>query len=158
MNRQDILDLAAVRGYPCLTITLPTHRTSPDNRQDPIRLKNLVTEASNRLTEELGKREVAAMLRLLEEATADIDHEHNLDGMALFVNAEMSKRFRLPLTLPERVVVDDTFFVRDLIYAFNRSPRYWVLALSEQQTRLFEAVRDDLEELHSGPPLPNEQP
>ena len=158
MNRQDIVDLAVVRGYPCLTITLPTHRTSPDNRQDPIRLKNLVTEATNRLTGELGKREVAAMLRLLEEATADIDHEHNLDGMAIFVNAEMTKTFRLPFTLPERVVVDETFFVRDLIYALNRSPRYWVLALSEQQTRLFEAVRDDLEELRPGTPFPMSNP
>lgn len=158
MNRQDIVDLATVSGYPCLSITLPTHRTSPDNRQDPIRLKNLVTAASNRLTDELGKREVAAVMRALEELTADIDHEHNLDGMALFVNADMARMHRVPFILPERVVVDDTFFVRDLIYAFNRSPRYWVLALSDQQTRLFEAVRDDLEELRPGTPFPMANP
>ena len=48
MNRHDIRLLQAVRLYPSVTITLPTHRTSPDNKQDPIRVRNLVTEATNR--------------------------------------------------------------------------------------------------------------
>jgi hypothetical protein len=36
MNRQDLRELQAVHDYPCLTITLPTHRTFPDNKQDQI--------------------------------------------------------------------------------------------------------------------------
>jgi hypothetical protein len=154
MNRKDIVQLATARGYPCLTITLPTHRTSPDNRQDPIRLKNLVGQATARLTDELGKREVAAVLGALEALADGIDHQHNRDGLALFVNADTARAFRLPFTLPERVMVDETFFIRDLVYAFNRSPRYWVLALAEQSTRLFEAARDDLEELTAGSAFP----
>jgi hypothetical protein len=154
MNRQDILLLEAARGYPCVTITLPTHRTSPDNRQDPIRLKNLVRQAAERLTGELGKREVEGVLRGIDQLADGIDHEHNLDGLALFVSAETVRAEKVPFTLPERVIVDESFFTRDLVYAFNRSPRYWVLALSEQPTRLFEATRDDLAELTAGSPFP----
>lgn len=154
MNRQDILALAAAGSYPAVTITLPTHRTSPDNRQDPIRLKNLQSEAANRLTAELGKREVAAVLRVLDDLVATLDHQYHLDGLALFVGADLARAYRLPFTLPERVIVDERFFTRDLVYAFNRSPRYWVLALSEQATRLFEGTRDDLQELTSGTPFP----
>jgi len=47
MNRQDIRLLQQMRGYPALTITLPTYRTSPENKQGPARLKNLATEAAN---------------------------------------------------------------------------------------------------------------
>ena len=154
MNRQDILALEALRGYPCLTITLPTHRTSPDNRQDPIRLKNLGREVAERLTAELGKREVEAVLRSLDELVETIDHAQNLDGLALFVSADLARAERLPFTLAERVVVDESFFTRDLLFAMNRSPRYWVLALSEQPTRLFEASRDSLEELTAGSLFP----
>jgi hypothetical protein len=46
MNRHEIHLLQQIRGYPVLTITLPTHRTSPDNRQDLIRVKNLVEQAA----------------------------------------------------------------------------------------------------------------
>ncbi|HMQ33548.1 MAG TPA: hypothetical protein PKD53_22645 [Chloroflexaceae bacterium] len=154
MNRQDIKALAAVGGYPCLTITLPTHRTSPDNRQDPIRLKNLVAEAAARLSGELGRREAESVLRRLEGLADQIEHQHNLDGLALFVADDVARAFRLPFSLPERVVVGESFFLRDLVYAYNRSPHYWVLALSEQPTRLFEAVRDDLEELTAGSAFP----
>ena len=160
MNRQDIKVLAANQGYPCLTITLPTHRTSPDNRQDAIRLKNLVSQAADRLTSEMGKREASTVLEALEQLAETIDHQQNLDGLALFVSATMQHYYRVPFTLPERVIVDDTFFIRDLVFALNRSPRYWVLALTEQPTRLFEAVHDTLEEVtsDSGFPMSHDGP
>jgi hypothetical protein len=154
MNRQDILKLASSRGYPCLSITLPTHRTSPDNRQDTIRLRNLLRQASERITGEVDKREVAVLLQALEQLAESIDPRYNLDGLALFVSADVARAHRVAFTLPERVIVGESFFTRDLVYALNRSPRYWVLALSEQPTRLFEAVRDDLEELTKGSLFP----
>ena len=63
MNLHDLHELQNVHTYPCLTITLPTHRTSPDNKQDPIRVKNLVTEGTNRLLGEFSKREVAPLIQ-----------------------------------------------------------------------------------------------
>lgn len=150
MNRHDIMMLAARHGYPCLTITLPTHRTSPENRQDPIRLRNLTRQAAERLTAEFGKRDAEPLLQALEQLADSIDHAHNLDGLALFVSADLARFDRLPCPLPERVIIDESFFTRDLVYALNRSPHYWVLVLSEQPTRLFEAFRDDLQEVTTG--------
>ncbi len=43
MNRQDLKYLREQSGYPAVSITLPTHKTFPDNRQDPILLKNLLS-------------------------------------------------------------------------------------------------------------------
>ena len=150
MNRHDVHELQDVHTYPCLTITLPTHRTSPDNRQDPIRVKNLVTEGTNRLLGEFSKREVGPLLDRLNELVTAIDYEYTLDGLMLAVNRDMAREYVLPFTLDERVVVDETFFTRDLVHALNRARRYWVLALSEQQTRLFAATREHLEEIRTG--------
>jgi hypothetical protein len=150
MNRHDLHELQDVRTYPCLTITLPTHRTSPDNKQDPIRVKNLVTEGTNRLLGEFPKREVAPLLDRLDALVAAIDYQYTLDGLVLAVNRDMAREYVLPFTLDERVVVDDTFFTRDLVHAFNRARRYWVLSLSEQPTRLYAATREDLEEITTG--------
>ncbi len=154
MNRNDIRLLEETRGYPCLTITLPTHRTSPDNRQDPIRVKNLVTQAADRLINELGKREAGPLLERLEALAAEIDYRYALDGLALFVSNDVARKFYLPFTLPERVAVDESFATRDLVFALNRTPRYWVLVLSEQPTRLYEGIRETLEEITEGTPFP----
>ncbi|HOI88753.1 MAG TPA: hypothetical protein PLV51_12920 [Lentimicrobium sp.] len=41
----------------CVTIVLNTHRTSPDNRKDPLTLKNLIKEAEERLFSDENKRD-----------------------------------------------------------------------------------------------------
>lgn len=159
MNRHDIHLLQQVRGYPALTITLPTHRTSPDNRQDPIRVRNLVDQATNRLLAEFKRREVEPLLARLERLVNGIDYRYTLDGLALFVNQDFARAFQLPFRLKERVVIDETFATRDLVFALNRSPRYWTLVLSEQPTRLFEGLRDTLVEFtEDGFPLTHEGP
>jgi hypothetical protein len=150
VNRHDLRELQAVHNYPCLTITLPTHRSFPENRQDQIRVKNLVTEATNRLLGEFSKRDLAPLLKRLDALVADIDYKYTLDGLILAVNRDMAREYVLPFTLEERVVVDETFFTRDLVQAMVRTRRYWVLSLSERPTRLYSATREHLEEITTG--------
>lgn len=159
MNRQEIRELQQARGHPALTITLPTHRAAPANRQDPIRLKSLIKQASERLARERDRQDVEPLLARLEDLAAGINHHHNLDGLALFVSGEAARAVRLPFRLEERVVVDETFYTRDLVFALNRTPRYRVLALSEKPTRLFAAIGENLTEIASGGfPLRQQEP
>ena len=159
MNRHDVALLQAVRGYPALSILLPTHRSAPDNKQDPIRLKNLTTQATDRLVAEFTKREVQSLLGNLEAAVREVDFRYTLDGLALFANSDFARSFVLPFRLAERVAIDETFATRDLVFAMNRSPRYWVLALSEKPTRLYEGARDTLVEVRDlGFPMVHEGP
>ena len=49
-----VKDLATLTpsGYPAVSLLMPTHRTPPENQQDPIRLRNLLAEAKRRLDED----------------------------------------------------------------------------------------------------------
>jgi hypothetical protein len=159
MNLHEIQLLKQIKGYPAVTITVPTHRHSPENQQDAIRVKNLVKQAGDRLLEEFSKREVAPLLSRLEKLAETIDHRYALDGLAMFVNSDFARAVYLPFSLKERIVVGDSFYTRDLIFALNRTQRYWVLALSEKPTRLYEATRDDLIEIQvDGFPITHEGP
>jgi hypothetical protein len=159
MDRNDLRRLEAVETYPSLTITLPTHRTHPDNRQDPIRLRNLVNQAGERLVAEAGRRAAQPVLARLDDLVAGVDLRHALDGLALFANQDYAESFMVPHLLEERIVIDATFYVRDLVRAANRAVRYRVLVLSEKPTRLFVAERDDLTEITAGKfPMTHERP
>lgn len=159
MNRCDVELLQKVRGYPALTITMPANRTFPENKQDPVRLKNLVSQATDRLLKEFGKREIAGLLSNLSEAAASVDHNMNQDGMAVFASNDMCRVHHLPFAPRERVVVDETFLTRDLVFALNRSSRYWLLVLSEKPTRLYEGIRDIVTEIrHGGFPMEHSGP
>lgn len=142
-----VKQLQAMTSRPSVTITLPTYRTSPDNQKDPIRLKNLLTDAVNRLETEFGKRETQSLVERLQGLADGVDHEHNLDGLVLFASNDYGGVFKVPYRLPERVAIDDTFLTRDLVFAMNRTPLYWVLMLSEKPTRLYLGRKTDLSEV-----------
>ena len=73
IHRSDLLQLQAINEYPSVSILAPTHRTSPDNKQDPIRVKNLVTEAKNRLLSEFSAREMEPLFTKLDGLVEDVD-------------------------------------------------------------------------------------
>jgi len=159
MTRRDIQQLHAVRDFPAVTIYAPTHRSYPDNQQDPVRVRNLVREARERLAREADGAVADEIGQALEDLAETIDFQHTLDGLALFVGGGVAAVHQIPFHVEPRVIVDETFATRDLVYALNRSPRYRVLSLSEKPTRLYEGMHTHLEERTDNRfPLANEGP
>jgi len=152
LSRSELKSLQAHRDYPSVSILAPTHRTAPSNKQDPIKVKNLVRKALDRLHGEFNKREVAAVVKNLQQLVRDVDWEHTLDGLALFAGQKQSAAVSLPFRVKPRAVIDQTFATRDLVYAFNRAPPYRVLVLSHK-TRLYDAWTAVLDE-HTARPFP----
>lgn len=150
MNKSDIRRLQELTGYPRISILMPTHRSSPDNKRDPIVLDNLLKETEQRLLKEFSRRETGAWMERLRELVGQVDFGHLDEGLAVFAGPDHGEWHKLPFPVAERVVIDETYATRDLVYVFNRSPRYRVLVLSEQPTRLFEGVRADLTEISLG--------
>ncbi len=148
ITRQALKQLQFLSNVPALSILLPTHRTSPDNKQDPIRVKNLVDEATKRLATEFTNRELEPLLKRLETLVSEIDYRHTLDGLALYISHDFAKLYYLPFPVPARVVIDQTFATRDLVYGTHRALRYWVLLLSQASTRLLAGTGETLEEVH----------
>jgi hypothetical protein len=150
MRRADVRDLTARENYPSVSILMPTHVAHPENQQDPIRLKNLIEEARGRLAEEVGKRPSWPVLERIEALAEEIDWRANQEGLAIYASDEFADWYRLPFQVEPRVTIDRTFDTREIVYALHRMPRYRVLVLAEQPTRLFEGVGDDLEEVRTG--------
>jgi len=157
--RSELLRLQAHQDYPSLSLLAPTHRTAPANQKDRIVVKNLAAEGLLRLQGEFKKREVAALVQNLNRLIDRVDWKHSLDGLALFASREVATAVQLPFRPKARVLIDETFATRDLVYSLNRSPRYRVLVLTEKPARLFDAWTNVLTEytakpfpmIHKGP-------
>lgn len=126
----------------CITIILNTHRTRPDNNQDPILLKNLIREVEERLLADYSKRQVQVILDNLYKLQEEIDHSFNLESLILFVNEDIAEYVRLPLMVENRVVIDNTFATRDISRSLQMESNYFILVLSRQESRLIEAFND----------------
>lgn len=148
--------LMEARPGPCVTITLPTHRTMPDANRDILLLKDLLHQAEDRLAQLGEKRAVAPIIERARALAGSIDHHHHMDGLALFVARDHAELVKLPFPVEPRVVVGDAFMVRDVVRARLGSVHYHVLVLSQHAARLFAANDDHLVgEVRGGLPLEN---
>jgi hypothetical protein len=125
-----------------VSVYLPTHRSGYENQQDPLRLRNLLDEAEEALVAR-GMRSTDARRRL-EAGRRLVDDSafwrEQADGLTLLVSAAQTRRLRLPMEMPERVVVDDCFYLVPLLPLAARNARYYILSVSPKQVRLLEAA------------------
>lgn len=148
----DLREVALARPGPCVSMFLPTHRGGPQTRQDPIRLKNLLDEASARLaSSSLDARQRDELLAPCRALLDDGEFWRYLaDGLALYCAPGFYRRFRVPLPLTEEVAVGISFRIRPLLPLLVADGHFFVLALSQNEVKLYEATRSTIAELPSG--------
>ena len=131
-----------------VSIYLPTEPRGPATRQSPIRFKNLVKEASERLTQH-GADSVAAMLKqTCEPLLANHDFwQHQTEGLGLLCDDDRCDFYHLPMAPAEGVHIGRRFHIKPLLEATRRNRRFYVLALSLNQCRLLEGDMESLKEV-----------
>jgi len=140
MNLESLFQqLRSVQADPAVSVFVPTHRTFPDNQQDAIAVKNALKTLSDRLHAQYDKRHAEAVLAQVERVTADLDHNYNLDSLAIFATADQAQVERLPFAVKPRVIVDGNFATRDVVREINSAVHYYIVVVTREQGRLIEA-------------------
>lgn len=149
IDRDEIRAIAEDAGFPRISLYLPTHKTGPELRQDPIRLKNLLRQAARTLEERgMGQREVDD---LLAEANAHTGGEggpfwqHQDHGLAVFIAPGQTRFIHAPFSFAEQVHVGRRFIVKPLLPMLMRDGDFYVLAVSQDDATLHRGSRYGLE-------------
>jgi hypothetical protein len=79
--------------------------------------------------------------------------QHQGDGLAIFLSHEFAKTYRLPAPFEELLVIGSSFHIKPLLPLLGRVGRFYVLALSLNNVRLFEATPDTIEEIELSFPV-----
>jgi hypothetical protein len=148
-TRSHLRTLTQIDDAPCVSIYMPAHRTGPETRQDPIRFKNQLQQAT-RLLEQRDVRGTALrnLLGPAEKWLKDTHFwQHQGDGLAVFLTPQTQWRFRLPREFDEQVRVNNHFHVNPLLPLLQADGTFYVLAVSQNSCRLLSGTRDAVQEL-----------
>ncbi|MEU9991108.1 chemotaxis protein [Streptomyces sp. NPDC048045] len=147
-----LAELRRPRPYPAVSVLTPTHRREPENGQDPVRLRNVVAEARKRLESDpsVSRERRTEVVAELDRALAEVDLAHAEDGLVIFAAPGEHQVWSLARTVPERVVLSDTFLTRNLVSAQAAERPFWVLSLSADRITLWSGGPDRVAEDHSG--------
>lgn len=149
LSRTEFKRLSELIAANSVSIYLPTHVRGAETQQDTIRLKNLLSEAEDKLTHlNVPPQDTEA---ILASARSLLENEnfwrHQNYGLALFLSREMTHVCRLPLPFEPFVAVSDRFHLKPLLPLFCENQYFYLLALSQNQVRFFQATRYEISEI-----------
>lgn len=135
--------LAQQTASPGISIYLPTHRAGRDTQQDLIRFKNLLREAEKQLLGSgMGPRQASALLKPAQALLDDSGFwRHQHDGLVVFIAADDFHYYHLPFRVDELLVIARAYYVKPVLPLFTNNGHYFILAISQNEVRLFEGTR-----------------
>ncbi len=148
LSVDELKALVETAQSPCVSIYMPAQKAGPEVRQNPIRFKNLIREAENRL-EAMGMEggEAAEFLKPAHELDTVEFWENQDRGLVILLSPGEFRYYQLPYEFQELVVVSDRFHLKPLLHLINNDGRFYILALSQKDARFYEATHDSIKEI-----------
>lgn len=147
-TRNELKTLMEKTEGPCVSIFMPTLRGGAQSQQNPIRFKNMLREAEERLvTAGLRPPEARELLEPAQKLLQDGPFWRQSNGIALFLSPKTYRYYRLPFDFEELLVVADRFNVKPLLRLPASAERFYILALSQNRVRLLEGANRKISEI-----------
>ncbi len=148
-NRGELRRLAELQDDVNISLYMPTFRNESNWSQNKTRLKNLLSEARDQLRDQEYREddidEVLADARQLLDRPG-FWRQNVGDGLAVFITSNTTDLFRLPLNFDEVAVVGDRFHLKPLFPLIAANNRFYVLALSQNDVRLYQGTHQSISE------------
>ena len=135
------------QGEICISLIVPTHRLSPERRGDRLEVEKAVRQATEYLYTNYRAEEVEPLIQSLDDLFRQIDFNHSMEGVGLFVSREIRQLVRFYFPVKEKIMISDGFETRDWLYQVYYSKPYFLLVLTEKDAKLYQGTLDDLEEV-----------
>lgn len=149
LSKDELRELMEYRFDVCVSVYMPTERLGAETQQNPIRLKNLLSQAEEQLIESgLRAPEAQKLLKPAVELQQDRPAWQSMgDGLALFIGPNTYYSYRVPLRFDELVVVNDRFHIKPLLPLLSGDGRFYILALSLGNVRVLQGSQYSANEI-----------
>jgi hypothetical protein len=148
MTSHDIEIMLAEKGKACLSIIIPTKKFGHERQQNHELIDKAITREQILVKHSSWPKEVIQQLQeRLKQIPARIEQIRLDEGLAIFISPNVFKIYSLPFPVTEKVMLGNSFEVRDLIYFHQFLRPYYLLAVSRQRVRLLKGNGRELHEV-----------
>lgn len=148
MSSKDVDNMLGEKGKPCVSIIIPTKRFGHERQQNHELIEKAITRCQILVKHSSWQKEQIHQLQekldLLQERIEQIRLE---EGLAIFISPDVFKIYCLPFPVTEKVMLGDSFELRDLIYLSQFLRPYYLIAVSKSRVRLLKGSGRDLHEV-----------
>jgi len=137
-----------VDGSPKVSIYMPTHRSMPDAKQDPILFKNLIQQAQRELENKFNRRQWEPLIALLEELHDNPDFwTYATESLAILADETEVETFRLEQTIPQKLVVGEHFDLVPLLRYYDTIYSGYLVDIGRDRVQLYRVNQNGAEKV-----------
>ncbi|MBN2175685.1 MAG: hypothetical protein JW731_16265 [Bacteroidales bacterium] len=144
-SKKDFQRLSDIKAKDSATFYIPTYRDS-NNQKAKIIFKNQYNDIRKKLeSHDRGETYINNYFESLNKLADDpFFWRHLSDGLIVFHNMELTETYELQVFFDDFHYFGNRFLLTPSIPYFNGNGRFYLLAISQNQTRLFEGSRDEI--------------
>jgi len=132
-DEKELETLFEHESKPCVSLYIPTHRSGRETLQNAVRFKNAL-ETATELAPDIDWKPAST---LLDSNNAKF-WQYQKEGFALFASPDIMRAWRIPASIQQMVVTGDQFHVKPLMPMVFFNTRFFILAFSQNECRLYQ--------------------
>lgn len=129
--------MGALHYRPSISIILPFEPKMNLKTELSYSLKMAVKKVEEELEEYYPGELAAQVMKKLNTLVKNLDFHTYKKSIALFVSPVFEKVLYLDVPVEEKIIIDETFEIRDLVYCKKQVHKYLVLQLSGKESRMY---------------------
>lgn len=130
--------LESPKYFPSVSLIIPIESKINQQTELEYKLKNLYHKIETDLNKNFSSEKAIPVLNKLSKIIEQVDFQSTKKSIAIYVSPLVDKIYYLDVITEEKMVVDDSFEIRDLIYNKKEDRKYYLLILSSKKIKYFE--------------------
>ncbi len=129
--------MGAVHYRPAVSLILPFEPLKQPYTKLAYSLKLALHKVEDELMENFPADLALVVIKKLRQQMQDINFKSDKKSVAFYASPVFEKTLYLDVPVEEKIIVDESFEIRDLVYSRKQLHKYLVLLLTGKESRIF---------------------
>jgi len=134
-ERHDIIDV--VKYLPCVSVIIPFDPKMGQKSAIESRLRSAMNKVKKELQENYPDEKALPVFQKLSSLIQNLNYGTHKKSIAVFVSPLVEKVFYLDMPVKEKIALDESFEIRDVVYTKKEMSKFLVLVLSNKFSNIF---------------------
>lgn len=129
--------ISAVAYLPSVSLIMPFDPKIALRAELDHKITNAVKEIEKKLYNDYPQEKAQPVIEKLKRLTGSLNYGTYKKSIGIFVNPLVEKVYYLDIPVEEKIIIDESFEIRDLVYSRKDIHKYLVLMLSAEWAKMF---------------------
>ena len=129
--------LTATKYLPCISLIMPFEPKMGLKKELDYKLKIAADKIEKELEANYPAEKTLPVLKKLHKVINELNYNTHKKTIAIFISPLIEKVYYLDMPVEEKIIIDESFEIRDLIYSKKEIHKYLLAVLSSKWTKIY---------------------